>query len=970
MKRLFFVPALLLLMALFTGCPPGMEGIDVSVSSVSLSSTSVSLAVNKTKQLIAIVLPTSAPNKKVTWSSNSPGVATVSATGLVTAKAIGSTTITAKTEDGGKIASCAVTVTNENASYSYKLSNNTKVIEDNWDTRISGAVTENVINLSSTSGISLPKVGDILIKETATVKFPKGYLGKVVSVTPSGAGVKIVTESVDLEDAFDELIISINSIDISNYISGAVDEDGNPLEPVVLTKGSVEYNNTYHIEGTIKPKNSSSSLTGGVVGTLGFGVTFNYEYNKPDGKPKEYEELSVKLEGDFSAGIWGGLEESNSTSHWGQVKVYTYYFTPIPVAPFIVIVPEIPVYFGLDCKGKISVQGKVEYKPSIEMGYKQYGKNDPERIYEREVKNEEPFSANISIEGRLGVGVVCELRATVNGAIGPLVKGKVSLGIDGEFKYDLTKAFSGGLYQELKDTKLKQTLVTGVGVGLVAKIPFTTWEWEWAPEWEEEYVLAEQPLLPDFSNMKKENGGTENSINISYEAHKNTIIKGYYGIYVYDELEQIVKYDYYESIPLKTSELPVPIPFTVNVPNGKTYKVYPVFKLGNTFEFIDKETIIALTPSTPPPFPGTVTFATPQEWTVSGNGITQIWSDAVEASGANKTDFNGGTYPGGPYLADGRNNPGQKGNLFSWLAVALYKDLLCPLPWHIPTKQDFIDLDMALGGTGENRDGPGNISFINETYLSPTVWGGAFGGLCDGSSSFSQGSGAYYWSRTPSSLEPFGEYLLLSAGGSVRPQDYQRKVYGFTIRCVRPAESSGIFPGTVTFATSQEWTVSGNGVNQIWSDAVEASGANKTTFNGDTADGRNNPGYKGHLFSWYAVDQYKNQLCPAPWRIPTRQDFIDLDKALGGTGSNHWMQEVFTKYLNQGLTTGWGGAYGGSCISDGTFLYKGSLAYYWSQSEHSLYNGYGLYLNPSSSGFVYPQNAIIKNAGLTLRCVR
>jgi len=54
------------------------------------------------------------------------------------------------------------------------------------------------------------------------------------------------------------------------------------------------------------------------------------------------------------------------------------------------------------------------------------------------------------------------------------------------------------------------------------------------------------------------------------------------------------------------------------------------------------------------------------------------------------------------FLIDCRSNPGQKGDLFSWRAVSELKDVLCPYPWRVPTVQDFIDLDIALGGTGES----------------------------------------------------------------------------------------------------------------------------------------------------------------------------------------------------------------------------------------------------------------------------
>src|SRR5262249_27095642 len=64
-----------------------------------------------TRQLTATVAPANATNQNVSWSSANASIATVNASGLVTAVAPGSTTITVTTQDGAKTATCTVTVT-------------------------------------------------------------------------------------------------------------------------------------------------------------------------------------------------------------------------------------------------------------------------------------------------------------------------------------------------------------------------------------------------------------------------------------------------------------------------------------------------------------------------------------------------------------------------------------------------------------------------------------------------------------------------------------------------------------------------------------------------------------------------------------------------------------------------------------------------------------------------------------------
>lgn len=80
------------------------------VTSVTLNKDTLNLEVGKTRKLSATVLPASAADKSITWSSSKPDVASVSSNGTVTAEKAGTAVITA-TATNGKSASCTVTVT-------------------------------------------------------------------------------------------------------------------------------------------------------------------------------------------------------------------------------------------------------------------------------------------------------------------------------------------------------------------------------------------------------------------------------------------------------------------------------------------------------------------------------------------------------------------------------------------------------------------------------------------------------------------------------------------------------------------------------------------------------------------------------------------------------------------------------------------------------------------------------------------
>jgi len=82
----------------------------VNVTGVSLDKQNLTLKVDETATLNATVAPSNATNKKVTWKSSNNAVATVNASGVVTAVGYGTATITVTTADGSKTATCQVTV--------------------------------------------------------------------------------------------------------------------------------------------------------------------------------------------------------------------------------------------------------------------------------------------------------------------------------------------------------------------------------------------------------------------------------------------------------------------------------------------------------------------------------------------------------------------------------------------------------------------------------------------------------------------------------------------------------------------------------------------------------------------------------------------------------------------------------------------------------------------------------------------
>ena len=85
--------------------------IHTQASSITHNMTEVSLKALETAELSVEILPATTTNKVVTWKSDNEAIAKVDANGIVTAIAVGETTITATTTDGSNLsASCKVTV--------------------------------------------------------------------------------------------------------------------------------------------------------------------------------------------------------------------------------------------------------------------------------------------------------------------------------------------------------------------------------------------------------------------------------------------------------------------------------------------------------------------------------------------------------------------------------------------------------------------------------------------------------------------------------------------------------------------------------------------------------------------------------------------------------------------------------------------------------------------------------------------
>ena len=109
----YLLLALAAVALLYAGCKKNDPDVDkpkvVAVTGVSLNTNAVALEVDDSITLTATVAPANATNKGVEWSVADDAIATVK-NGVVKAVAIGETTVTVTTVDGGFTASATITV--------------------------------------------------------------------------------------------------------------------------------------------------------------------------------------------------------------------------------------------------------------------------------------------------------------------------------------------------------------------------------------------------------------------------------------------------------------------------------------------------------------------------------------------------------------------------------------------------------------------------------------------------------------------------------------------------------------------------------------------------------------------------------------------------------------------------------------------------------------------------------------------
>ena len=210
------------------------------VTGITLNKTSLTLEALETSQLTATVNPSTAVDRRVSWSSSAPEIASVDENGLVTAHKKGSATITVSAMDGsGVTRTCAVTVSNtayicatvEEMESPHNYPDNCK---DFWVYTIPGA-EKLLVTFDNRTDIedgfddlyAYDADGNQVGKYTGTA-----LAGKTITIPGDTVRLKLVSDGSGNEWGFK--VSSITSGMTGGAVSGNVTTGGNAADPVTI----------------------------------------------------------------------------------------------------------------------------------------------------------------------------------------------------------------------------------------------------------------------------------------------------------------------------------------------------------------------------------------------------------------------------------------------------------------------------------------------------------------------------------------------------------------------------------------------------------------------------------------------------------------------------------------------------------------------------------------------------------------
>ena len=245
-------------------CNVKVTAAEVAVESVTLDQSSLELIAGKEATLTATVKPESATDKTVTWTSDKLEIAAVEG-GTVTAKAEGTATITVTTVDGGKTATCKVTVTPKTVPVSSIQVQGAASIYVGDTAKLTATITpdgasnkavtwdsqnKDIATVDQQGNVKALKAGTATI--TATAQDGSGISGSFVVTVQQADTTALKAKVTEAQKLWNETAVSTqNGTDVPPTKNWVVQQQKDDLQKAVNTANGVLQQSTLTSQNTV-----------------------------------------------------------------------------------------------------------------------------------------------------------------------------------------------------------------------------------------------------------------------------------------------------------------------------------------------------------------------------------------------------------------------------------------------------------------------------------------------------------------------------------------------------------------------------------------------------------------------------------------------------------------------------------------------------------------------------------------------
>ena len=476
----------------------------------------------------------------------------------------------------------------------YKLASRTQFFSEYQLAQLE-EVRDSVLLFDSNSELGrLPGIGDVYICLERTQQFPNGFLGQVTSVEKYSSQIEIVTKSVPLPTAFNELTYQ-RSFGIDD-IEGAYDENGNPIafttEDVIvdsLTEDSTADTRAlsgsyqirckkFELKKVFQNEMFSVTIDGGLYfgGDMSLALDMNQSMFELDFNP-------------FIRGFGNITGQISSELDFKDTKLFLFSLPLTATATSALFTPSVLVYAYVTASGTIEVAAEFGFTSQSDFKLRSEHGNWKVSRSPSKYSEKDPFDLK-GVEGSLNLGI------GFREIIGLTLFNKpvfwhgedaedAWVHLDQVFSMKCSGSISGesleGLYTLLEpisgtfnaDITLHINLVT-FDLFAVNDVGFSM-----------DVILLKAQLgnefylVPNFSKMLYRVGGTASVANLSYMVKRHVLFPTQVGIRVYEEESNVMVGEYwYERDYENSGKGQLVSAYFDNLETGTVYTAYPLVK--------------------------------------------------------------------------------------------------------------------------------------------------------------------------------------------------------------------------------------------------------------------------------------------------------------------------------------------------------------------------------------------------------